>query len=311
MAKGVNNMPKILNFGSLNIDYTYSVEHFVQAGETLSSAERRVYCGGKGLNQSIALARAGATVYHAGFVGRDDGEILLQTLATAGVCTDLIEKRDCPSGHAIIQVDAAGQNCILLYGGANQTNTEEYIDHVLTRFNAGDFVVLQNEINLNACIMEKAKRKGLTVVLNPSPADKTIAELPLAMLDYLILNEVEAASICGADARSEDTVGTLAALRTIAPQAAILLTLGNKGAVYMDNELSQSIGQGIFDMPVVDTTAAGDTFTGYFIAQIASGAAANHALRLAAAAAALAVGRPGAAASIPLRAEAEWLAALS
>jgi ribokinase len=210
-------------------------------------------------------------------------------------------------------VDRTGQNCILLYGGANQTNTEEYIDHVLARFGAEDIIVLQNEINLNALIIEKAKQKGLTVALNPSPMDKTIKDLPLDMLDYLILNEVEAASICGvyignAGLSSEGVTTAIVALRAIAPQAAILLTLGNKGAVYMDNTLLQSIGQGIFDTPVVDTTAAGDTFTGYFIAGIASGQAASHALRLASAAAALAVGRPGAAASIPLLAEAEWLA---
>jgi ribokinase len=300
-------MSRILNFGSLNIDYTYTVERFVQAGETISSADMRLFCGGKGLNQSIALARAGAEVYHAGFVGRGDGEILIQTLAASGVCTDLIEKRDCPSGHAIIQVDATGQNCILLYGGANQTNSEEYIDYVLARFGTGDMVVLQNEINLNACIMEKAKQKGLKVALNPSPADKTIAQLPLALLDYLILNEVEAASICDAYALESGAVA-IASLRTIAPQAAVLLTLGRKGALYMDNELRQPIGQDIFDVPVVDTTAAGDTFLGYFLAHIVSGAPANHALRVAAAAASLAVSRPGAAASIPMLAEAMQIA---
>jgi ribokinase len=293
-------MSKILNFGSLNLDYTYTVERFVQAGETISSADMRMFCGGKGLNQSIAMARAGAEVYHAGFVGREDGEILLKTLAVNGVCTSLIEKRDCLSGHAVIQVDAGGQNSILLYGGANQTNTEEYIDYVLAQFEAGDIVVLQNEINLNASIIKKAKQKGLTLALNPSPADKTIAELPLALLDYLILNEVEAASICGT---YTDAAGAIATLRAIAPQAAVLLTLGSKGAAYMDNKLLQLISQSAFDVPVVDTTAAGDTFMGYFIAQIVNGAVASHALQLAAAAAALAVSKPGAAASIPLLAE--------
>jgi ribokinase len=307
-----NIMTKILNFGSLNIDYVYAVENFVQAGETISSTDRRVYCGGKGLNQSIALARAGAEVYHAGFVGRDDGDILLETLATSHVHTGLIEKRDCPSGHAVIQVDARGQNCILLYGGANQTNTTEYIEAALARFCTGDMVVLQNEINLNGSIIEKAKQKGLRVTLNPAPMDKKIAELPLAMVDYLILNEVEAAGICAMYAGAEslnkkEASAAIPVLRELATGAAILLTLGNKGAVYMDNELVRPIWQDIIDGPVVDTTAAGDTFLGYFIAQIAGGAAAPQALRLATAAAALAVGRPGAAASIPLRAEAEWL----
>jgi len=291
-------MPKILNFGSLNIDYVYAVEHFARAGETVLSKNRRVFCGGKGLNQSIALARAGADVYHAGFVGCNDGDILIEELASSGVKTDLIEKRDCPGGHAIIQVDASGQNCILIYGGANQTNSEEYIDSVLSRFDEGDIVVLQNEINMNAQIIRKAKQKGMTAVFNPSPADAQITELPLDMLDYIILNEVEAESLCGIkDAQAID------ALRAKFPKTAVLLTLGSKGSVYMDNTQDTPISQGIFDVPVVDTTAAGDTFTGYFLALTAAGSSADYAMRLASAAAAIAVSREGAAVSIPRLAE--------
>jgi ribokinase len=296
-------MPKILNFGSLNLDYVYSVEHLARMGESVSSTDMQIFCGGKGLNQSVALAKAGAEVYHAGFIGRSGGDLLLDTLRSSGVRTDLIKKRNCPNGHAIIQVDASGQNSILLYGGANQTNTENYIDFVLGRFGADDLLVLQNEINLNDCIIQKAKQKGLTIALNPSPADEKIAELPLKMIDCLILNEVEAESLCGAS-----DAFAIYELRAKFPRAAVLLTLGNKGAVYMDNKLSHPITQGIIEAPVVDTTGAGDTFTGFFLAQMAAGATVQDALRLATAAAALAVSRKGAAASIPTLAEAEKLA---
>ena len=133
---------KVLNFGSLNIDYTYQVDHFVRAGETMSSESLQVFSGGKGLNQSIALSKAGADVWHAGAVGAGDGDFLIEQMKKAGVHTELIEHLDGQTGHAIIQKDPAGQNCILLYGGANQRITKEMVDRVLTQFEADDFLIL-------------------------------------------------------------------------------------------------------------------------------------------------------------------------
>ena len=116
---------KVLVFGSLNIDYVYQVDHFVQAGETISSRSMQTFCGGKGLNQSIAFGKSGVDIWHAGAVGKGDSRMLLDALERAGVHTELIRKKDCSSGHAIIQNTPDGENCIMLYGGANQEITRE------------------------------------------------------------------------------------------------------------------------------------------------------------------------------------------
>lgn len=292
---------KILNFGSLNLDYVYSVQHFVRAGETISSQDMQVFSGGKGLNQSIALARAGAEVYHAGAVGLADGNPLLAALTSSGVNVALTEKIACPSGHAIIQVDDGGQNGILLYGGANRTNSESYIDRVLESFSAGDFILLQNEINLVDRIILKANAIGMRVVLNPSPMDEKIKKLPLESVDYILLNEVEAAGLCGCT----DTALLPVMLQEKLPQASILLTLGKQGVVYWESGALTPINHGIYDVPVADTTAAGDTFTGYFIACIMSGKTNEEALRLASVASSIAVSRKGASPSIPTMEEVE------
>lgn len=295
-------MPKILNFGSLNIDYVYQVDHFVRPGETTLSKERNVFCGGKGLNQSIALARAGAITYHAGAIGRDDGSMLLKILEESGVHTDYLFQRDCASGHTFIQVDASGQNCILLYGGANRTQTEEEIKEVFSHFSAGDYLVLQNEVNLVDRMIRMAKERGMLVVLNPSPMDEKIAALPLELCDYLLLNEVEAGDLCGGAADKE---ALLARVCKKFPKAAIVLTLGGDGAAFMAPGMETPLYHGIYDVPAVDTTAAGDTFTGYFIHAVSSGKPAMEALRLASMASALAVSRKGAAPSIPVASEVE------
>lgn len=282
---------KILNFGSLNIDYTYQVEHFVRPGETMSSLSRKTNCGGKGLNQSIALARAGAQVWHAGAVGAEDGGLLCRALAESGVNIDYVARReDTASGHAIIQVNQSGQNCILLYGGANQTITPQQVDETLSHFDAGDFLVLQNEINQLAYIMERAHEKGMVIVLNPSPLDEIIGTLPLSYVDYFLLNEVEAGDLCGGQ-------GSLEEMARRFPSARIVLTLGKEGVRYRDGD--QILSHGIYKVPVVDTTAAGDTFTGFFIGSLTQGCDAGEALRLASVASSLAVSRPGAGASIP------------
>ena len=299
---------KILSFGSLNIDYVYSVDHFVQKGETLASGALEIFSGGKGLNQSVALGRAGAEVFHAGAVG-PDGQFLLDLLQEAGVDTHLVKRLESVrTGNAIIQRDPEGNNCILLYGGANQAITREQVKESLEGFGAGDYIVLQNEINQMPFLMEQAHAKGMHIVLNPSPMNSRIFEMPLGCVDCLILNEVEAAQILEADtpalgdekaALGDEKAGEAMAelLKKKFPRSRIVLTLGENGSVYCGEETR--IRQPAYAVRAVDTTAAGDTFTGYFIAGISRGMSAEEALDTASRAAAIAVTKPGAAPSIP------------
>ena len=284
---------KVLCFGSLNIDYTYKVDHFVKKGETLSAESLQVFCGGKGLNQSIALAKAGVDTCHAGAVG-EDGVFLLEELQKAKVDTGCVAVRqDVRTGNAIIQNDREGDNCILLYGGANQAITKEQVDTVLEHFVSGDFLMLQNEINEIPYIMEQAHRKGMKIVLNPSPMNSQITPAILEKATWLFVNEVEAEQLCGA---SEPGV-CLQRLGRMCSGGSVILTLGSAGSCYGGPE--GTFEQPAFPVSVVDTTAAGDTFTGYFLADILRNGDPASALRMAAKAAALAVTRKGAFDSIP------------
>lgn len=289
---------KVLNYGSLNIDNVYSVEHFVRGGETLSSSKMEIFSGGKGLNQSIALSKSGVEVWHAGAVGESDGEFLLRQLEEAGVNVSLVAHTAGKTGHAIIQRDMEGQNCILLYGGANQEITKEQVDQAMDHFEKGDFLVLQNEINEIGYIMEKAHEKGMKIVLNPSPMDEKIGTYPLEYVDYFLLNEIEAGDICKENGSGEELIRKLSQKF---PGAKIVLTLGGDGSMYKDGD--EILTQPIYKVPVVDTTAAGDTFTGFFIGGLMRGEKPEEALDHAAKAAAIAVSRAGAAPSIPDRSE--------
>lgn len=297
-------MGKLLIFGSLNVDYVYHVPHFVTPGETLAASKREVNCGGKGLNQSIAAARAGATVFHAGKIGAD-GQILTDMLSQSGVDISYIQHSSGPSGHAIIQVDPSGQNCILLFGGSNQEITTQEVDQVLTHFGPGDRIILQNEINNLAYIMQQAAARGLDIVFNPSPIDASIQSLPLELVSLLVLNEIEGAALAG----TEDESLVLKCLRKQFPLCRILLTLGSRGCVYDDG--TQRIQQKACSVEAVDTTAAGDTFTGYFVAADAAGFPPQECLQLATQAAAIAVSRSGAAPSIPIMEEVTRFSELS
>lgn len=199
----------------------------------------------------------------------------------------------------MIQLDASGGNCILLFGGANQTITPECIDSVLGHFDAGDILVLQNEINMVNEILMEARRRGLRIVLNPSPMNSRLDPTCIALADWLFVNETEAEALSGC---SEPEV-QLRALAERFPQSTVLLTLGQNGAIYAEKGKKYRIG--VCRVGVVDTTAAGDTFTGYFMASILNGDDPADALLTATRAAALAVGRKGAAQSIPCRSEVE------
>lgn len=287
---------KVLNFGSLNMDYVYQVDHILVPGETLTSSSRNTFCGGKGLNQSIAMARAGVPVYHAGLVGVG-GEPLLAACEENGVNTEFIRRSEGPCGHTMIQVDKSGQNCILLFGGSNRCMTREFVDEVLQNFDKGDMLVLQNEINELDYIIDCAWAKGMRIVLNPSPYDSALDACDLSKISLFLVNEIEGFQITGE--KEPDKI--LAVIREKYPKAGIVLTLGSKGSVYQDE--TGIYHQGIYKVKAVDTTAAGDTFTGYFIYSVLNGMSPAEGLSLAAKASAIAVSRPGATASIPLREE--------
>jgi ribokinase len=187
---------KILNIGSLNIDYVYQVDHMVAPGETLMAFKRDVYCGGKGLNQSIAMSRAGLQVNHAGCIGAE-GMMLTDLLKENDVNVDAVEVLMESTGHAIIQVDASGQNCILLYGGANRLLTKEYIDDVLKDSGKDDILLLQNEVNNLDYIIDSAYEKGLQIILNPSPYDSALDACDMTKISLFLLNEVEGKQMTG------------------------------------------------------------------------------------------------------------------
>ena len=287
---------KVLNIGSMNLDLVYSVDHIVQPGETESSVSMNTFLGGKGMNQSVALAKAGVEVYQGGMIG-EDGQPFLDACAEYGVCADYIRKVEGKSGHAVIQIDSSAQNCILLYGGANQMLTEEYVDEVLKNFGAEDILLLQNEVNLLPYIVDKAYEKGMQIALNPSPFNEKLTKVDMTKISIFLLNEVEGNQVTGLTAPEE----IIAKMQQLYPHAKIVLTLGKDGAVYAEGE--QRFFQPIFPVKAVDTTAAGDTFTGYFLACLCEGMEIPEVLKRSAKASSIAVSRAGAVPSIPYRAE--------
>lgn len=291
---------KVLSLGSLNLDHVYAVDHFVRGGETIASRGMNEFCGGKGLNQSVALAKAGAEVYHAGKIG-PDGEVLRRRLEESGVDTACTRtEAGVPTGHAIIQVDPKGQNCIIIHGGANQEITPDFIDEVLEKFEPGDLALFQNEISSLDYALEACAKKGLKVALNPSPMDDRLKSSPaLQYVTWFILNEIEGFEITG----EKEPDAICDTLTSRYPGCVVVLTLGKQGVVYWDGKTRAS--HGIYNVPVVDTTAAGDTFAGYFLASTARGCDAKTALVLASKASSIAVSRPGASDSIPTLAEVE------
>ena len=285
-------MAKILNIGSLNLDYVYAVPHFVAAGETLLASRRDVFAGGKGLNQTVAAARAGAKVYHGGAVGAD-GDMLLDLLRSAGADVSTVSRVDVPTGHAIIEVNPQGENSIIILGGANRAVSPETVEAALAKVDAGDILLLQNEINGLDATIRRAAEKGLRILFNPAPMEAAVKDLPLHLLDTLIVNEGEGRALAG----------DMDALKAAYPNQKILLTQGSRGASLWTG--SEVLFQPAFPVKALDTTAAGDCFLGYYAAAIAENLSYAAALRLASAASALSVQRQGAAPSIPVRGEVE------
>jgi ribokinase len=279
----MSSPPRVYNLGSLNIDRVFRVPHLVRPGETLAASSYAELAGGKGLNQSVALARAGAPVTHIGRVGAD-GLWLREKLAAEGVDTQFVSVGPGATGQAIIQVDDAGENSIVLLAGENTQIVAEEIDQALAQAQLGSWLLVQNETSGVAHAMQIAKRQGLQVAFNPAPCDERVASYPLELVDLLCVNESEAVPFQGA-------------LRDRLRECEVLLTLGAGGAMLQSaaGELHVAAAR----VPVVDTTAAGDTFLGYFLAARLRNHSDHECLAIANAAAGLCVSRPAAMDSIP------------
>ncbi len=287
---------QVTNFGSINIDHVYKVNHFVRPGETLDSLSYQVFAGGKGFNQSIALARAGAATRHLGRVGKD-AAWLIKRLEQAGVDTKLVMVGEAATGHAMIQIAPNGENAIVLHGGANRLIAETDIESALSTATAGDFLLLQNETSLVAQALQVAHQHGLRIVFNPAPMTAEVHQYPLALVDFFVLNETEAEELTGKIDPAEVRNHMLGRF----PHAATVLTLGSKGAMYFD--AGSMLHEPARQVNAIDTTAAGDTFIGYFLAEIMQHANPTRALEKGCRAAEICVTRTGAADSIPWRHE--------
>jgi ribokinase len=290
---------KTLVYGSLNIDFVFSVDHIAAPGETISSLSLSKNAGGKGANQAAALAKARMETWISGKIGKD-GVFLLELLESYGVHTEKVVQYEGPSGQAIIQVDKNGQNSIVLFAGGNGLVNSDEISKCLSFFKKGDLVVLQNEISNTGLIMEKAKSSGLRIALNPSPWDEQAGKLPIELADILFINEIEGAGLAGVES-TLPAAEILDCLCLRYQKVEIILTAGSKGAFYGCGKI-RAKGE-IVNVPVVDTTGAGDCFSGYFLAARERGLSIQDSLNIASKAAAITVSRKGAMESIPFKDE--------
>ncbi len=289
---------KILNYGSMNVDNVYDVDHIVRPGETINARGRHRYPGGKGLNQSIAVARARGDIYHIGVLGAD-GDVLEQALIRNRIHLDYIKRVPTDSAHTMLQVDKNGQNSIIVFADEHITFTDAEMDEILSHFGPEDAVIFQNELDRSPVFMKKAADRGLTVIFNPSPMEDSIFSYPLDRVGWFIVNEIEGGALTG----ETEPGKILDAMAAKYPSAGVVLTLGSEGAWCMRG--AERVFQPAFPVTAVDTTAAGDTFLGYFTAGMLSGEPLPAVMARAAKASSIAVSRPGAADSIPAREEVE------
>ena len=287
-------MARLINIGSLCIDYVYTVSHIASVGETVASEQVAVFPGGKGLNQSIAAAKAGAEVDHFGAIGADGAE-LVEFMAAAGVGVDGIVNLPGHTGHAVIQIDHEGQNSIVIAGGTNREIPQKIIHGAITGAKKGDWVLLQNETNDVGNIIELGSRAGCKVAVNLAPADHNAQSYNYAHVHLLIVNELEAKAVSGCSSVSAAFDNLVATY----PEMNLVLTMGGDGLRYYQVEGPLQGALGAYAVSVVDETAAGDTFVGYLMAGLVQGASMADVLIVASAAGALATTRPGAAPAIP------------
>jgi len=217
---------KIINIGSINIDHVYSVDHFVRPGETLESTAYALFSGGKGANQSVAISRAGARVMHVGKIGPEGGW-LREKLRASGVDVRLVESVDTPTGHAVIQVNREGENAIIIHGGANRTFGESDIIEAVDAADAGDCLLLQNEINGIERVLRMAAERELTVAFNPAPMTDAVKTYPLELVDIFLVNELEGEALTGE--KSPEAI--VNAMQQRYPGSRTVLTLGCEGVI--------------------------------------------------------------------------------
>jgi len=287
-------MPKLVNLGSLCIDNVYQVPNLTGAGETVACRSHAVFPGGKGLNQSLAAAYATTAVHHVGCIG-EDGAMLIDVLKAGGVNVADVVERGTDSGHAVIQVNPAGENAIVIAPGANHRIEDGDVERAFATLTTGDWLLIQNEINDLERVLERAAMEGTALAFNVAPVDGRETGYELAAVRLLLVNEIEAASLAGV----EDPAEALDCLSERLPETDIVLTLGSEGLLYRTGAGKGKLGAYLVD--VVDETAAGDAFIGYLMAELLKGLTLEASLERASAAGALAVTVPGAADSLPRR----------
>lgn len=276
----------IFNLGSINADHVYRVPHLPGPGETLAATSMQTGLGGKGANMSVAAARAGSHVAHIGAIG-SDGIWARNRLLEYGVDTRHIAELDVPTGHAIINVDDAGENAITLFAGANQAISEDSVANALSTGSTGDILVTQNETNAQGVAAKVGSKLGFRVCYAAAPFDASAVKAVLPYLDFLILNAVEAKQL-------EQALGVSIEELDVAD---IIITLGSDGARWISEGVDQHFAA--IKVDPVDTTGAGDTFTGYVLAGLDRGLTMGQSISLAMRAAALMVTRMGTADVIP------------
>ena len=278
----------IFNLGSINADVFYTLPHLVGPGETLAASSVYEGLGGKGANMSVAAAQAGADVRHIGAVGLDGGWAI-DRLAGFGVETQHIQLVAEKTGHAIIMVDDAGENAIVLYPGANASIPERAISTALETGSVADTLLLQNETNAQQFAAMAAKELGLKVAYAAAPFNAESVNAVLPYIDILVLNEVEADQLATATGQTPAQL----------PVSDIIVTLGAQGCRWYANSAGTETEFSAIPVEPVDTTGAGDTFTGYLLAALDSAVEMPEAIDLAMKAAAIMVTRRGTADVIP------------
>lgn len=282
----------IFNLGSINADIFYRLPHLVEPGETLAATSVYEGLGGKGANMSVAAARAGAKVHHIGAVG-SDGLWAIDRLAQYGVETQHIVTVQAKTGHAIIMIDDAGENAIVLHPGANHALLETGIANALSNGSAGDTLLLQNETNCQRYTASWAASYGMRVAYAAAPFDANAVQSVLPYLDFLILNEFEAEQLLAETGMKPSALDV----------DDVIVTLGSKGCTYFNNRAGTESQFSAPKVTPVDTTGAGDTFTGYVLAALDRGKSIEFAIEVASRAAAIMVTREGTADVIPTLAE--------